>query len=135
MTKRYSDLLGLHTIEDRFEYLKIRGSVGRSTFGFDRYLNQRFYTGSEWRNLRKHIIARDLGCDLGIEGYEIHSKLLIHHMNPIQTDDFRQDRQDMLDPEYLITTTHQTHNAIHYGDAKQLKQPFTERTRGDTALW
>ena len=135
MIRRYSELRHIPTFEERFEYLKLNGSVGRETFGFDRYINQRFYTSKEWRDIRHHVIARDLGLDLGAEGYEINSRILIHHMNPIEVDDILHKNDDILDPEFLITTCHNTHNAIHYGDSSLLPKPLVERSRGDTKLW
>lgn len=111
------------------------GQVGEPTFGFDRYLNQRFYTSREWRQLRHHIIARDSGCDLGVEGYEIFDKIIIHHMNPMMSEDLIHGNDDILNPEYLITTTHRTHNAIHFGDESLLPKEFVERSPGDTLLW
>lgn len=135
MIRRYSELRHIPTFEERFDYLKLNGSVGRETFGFDRYINQRFYTSKEWRDIRHHVIARDLGLDLGAEGYEINSRILIHHMNPIVVDDILHKNDDILDPEFLITTCHNTHNAIHYGDSSLLPKPLVERSRGDTKLW
>lgn len=135
MIRSYSELIRRSTFEERFEYLALRGDVGRSTFGFDRYVNQQFYTSREWRHLRHHIISRDLGCDLGIDGYEVHDKIIIHHMNPMNVDDISHGDSSILDPEFLITTTHRTHNAIHYGDERQLPKPLIERRRGDTKLW
>lgn len=135
MIRRYRELRHIPTFEERFDYLKLDGSVGRETFGFDRYINQRFYTSKEWRDIRHHVIARDLGLDLGVEGYEINSRILIHHMNPIVADDILHKNDDILDPEFLITTCHATHNAIHYGDQSLLPKPLVERTRGDTRLW
>ena len=135
MIRRYSELRHIPTFEERFDYLKLNGSVGRETFGFDRYINQRFYTSKEWRDVRHHVIARDLGLDLGAEGYEINSRILIHHMNPIVVDDILHKNDDILDPEFLITTCHNTHNAIHYGDSSLLPKPLVERSRGDTKLW
>lgn len=135
MSKCYAELRRIDTFEERFRYLSLQGVVGSSTFGFDRYINQQFYTSRQWRRTRADVIARDEGCDLGIEGYDIHSRLLIHHMNPITPDDIRHGDEAILDPEYLITTTHNTHNAIHYGDERQLPRPFIPRARGDTKLW
>ena len=135
MIRSYTELIQHSTFEARFEYLSLKGAVGRSTFGFDRYLNQRFYTSREWKQLRNHIIVRDQGRDLAVEGYEIHSRILIHHMNPISSDDIIQGDFSILDPEYLITTTHKTHNAIHYGNKSLLPQLPIERTLGDTKLW
>ena|SRR6188474_2214318 len=135
MTRSYTELIRFSTFLDRYRYLALRGRVGDSTFGFDRWINQRFYTSTEWRNLRQHIIARDLGCDLGLEGYEIHDSLYIHHMNPMTLSDLRAGDHSVLDPEFLITTTHSTHNAIHYGDENQLSREYIPRRPGDTKLW
>ena len=135
MIKTYGQMRQFGTFEERYRYLALRGDVGRSTFGFDRYINQGFYTSREWRRLRSDIIVRDNGCDLGVEGYEIHGKLLIHHMNPINAQDIIHGDPDILNPEYLITTTHKTHNAIHYGDESLLPRPHVERRPGDTRLW
>ena len=135
MTRTLSELQTLHSFEDRFRYLSLKGEVGKATFGFERYLNQKFYTSKQWRDLRHHIIVRDLGCDLGIEGYDIHSKPIVHHMNPITVKDFEDGNDMILDPEFLILTTHNTHNAIHYGDETLLTKPFVERVPGDTKLW
>lgn len=135
MTKTYSELQRIHTFEDRFHYLALRGEVGSATFGFDRHINQQFYRSREWKNIRHHVIARDLGCDLGVDGYEIHSQLLIHHMNPMTTLDLVHGDDDILNPEFLITTTHKTHNAIHYGDERLLPKTLTARAPGDTRLW
>lgn len=135
--KCYSELSRLHTFRERYEYLRLNGSVGKETFGFDRYMNQTFYRSPEWRHIRDIVIARDLGCDLGIEGREISGKvrIVIHHMNPILPEDIR-DRNDMiLDPEYLITTIHDTHLAIHYGDEHMLLQEPVVRFSGDTCPW
>lgn len=135
MTRTYSELRRLSTFEERYHYLELRGRVGESTFGFDRHINQRFYTSRQWRQVRHEVIARDMGCDLGIEGYEIFSGLYIHHMNPMTVRDIVHGDDSILDPEYLITTTHKTHNAIHYGDERLLARPLAERTPGDTTLW
>ena len=135
MFKTYSELKTLDTFEDRFNYLKLNGSVGKETFGFDRYINQEFYQSSEWKSLRNEVISRDNGCDLGVYGYEIYNNLLIHHINPMSSDDIAHGELWILDPEYLITTTHNTHNAIHYGNNKLLTPKVTERKPGDTKLW
>lgn len=134
-TRTYTELAELDTFMERFRYLALRGHVGQSTFGFDRYLNQQFYRSREWRHLRNYVIDRDDGCDLGVEGHEIHSKLMIHHMNPISVEQIVNGDPEVFDPEYLITTTHRTHNAIHYGDESQLPRPLVERRPGDTKLW
>lgn len=135
MIRSYSELRRIDTFEERYHYLALKGEVGLSTFGFDRYINQQFYISRQWRQLRSHVITRDNGCDLGIDDYEIHSKLLIHHMNPIKAEDISHGDPSILDPEFLITTTHQTHNAIHYGDEKLLPRLLTKRFPGDTKLW
>jgi hypothetical protein len=135
MIRTYSELRRLHTFEERYHYLALRGAVGQTTFGFDRHMNQKFYTSREWKQIREYVIVRDNGCDLGIDGYEIHSKLLIHHMNPMVVSDIIHGNDDILDPEFLITTTHRTHNAIHYGDEKLLPRPLAVRRPGDTKLW
>lgn len=135
MTRRYSELRRLETFEERFEYLKLGGSVGRSSFGFDRHLNQSFYKSPEWKEAKREVIIRDNGCDLGIPGFEINGALLIHHMNPMSVDDIVHREEWIIDPEFLIATTHNTHNAIHYGDASQLRTKFAERKPGDTKLW
>jgi len=134
-SKSYRELRRLETFEERFRYLSLRGEIGVSTFGYDRWLNQRFYTSREWRQLRDHIIVRDEGCDLGVIGYEIHDKILVHHMNPVIIDDLVAGEDSLLDPDNLITTTHQTHNAIHYGDESLLPRKHVDRTFGDTQLW
>lgn len=131
----YSELRRLETFEERVKYLFLEGSVGHSVFGHDRYLNQQFYTSREWRDVRHAVIVRDNGCDLGIPGLEIHRDLLIHHMNTIAPNDILDGAEWILDPEYLITTSRRTHNAIHYGDVSQLRPPVTVREPGDTKLW
>jgi len=133
--KTYSELSRLAKFEHRYEYLRLGGSVGYETFGFDRYINQEFYTSSEWKRIRQQVILRDNGCDLGVPGFEIHRQLLVHHMNPMCSDDILHGEEWVLNPEYLITTTHKTHNAIHYGDASLLPKPFVSRKPGDTRLW
>ena len=133
--KTYDELCHIESFEDRFEYLKLGGSVGVETFGFDRYLNQEFYRSREWKNVRQHVILRDNGCDLGVSGYEIYNSLLVHHINPIQSDDIKHGDDWILDSNFLITTTKNTHNAIHYGDRSLLITKFVERKPGDTRLW
>jgi hypothetical protein len=134
-TRTYSELRRFETFEERFDYLKLGGEVGEATFGFDRWLNQRFYESREWRHARKQVILRDNGCDLGIPGYEIEVQLLIHHINPLTPQDIENGESWILDPEFLITTCKRTHNAIHYGDASRLPQPYIARASGDTRLW
>ena len=136
MTDRcYFELSRISGFDERFDYLKLGGSVGVTTFGFDRHVNQRFYTSWEWKRIRERVILRDNGCDLGVLDYEIHGELLIHHMNPMSIDDIVHGEDWILSPEFLITTTKTTHNAIHYGDKSLLRKPFVERVPGDTKLW
>lgn len=135
MIRTYSELITLRTFKDRFEYLKLDGIVGEETFGFDRYMNQIFYKSREWTSVRQSVIIRDNGCDLGVEGYEIHGKILIHHMNPINLSDIVHKTDELLNPDYLITTVLSTHNAIHYGDASLLPVLPIERRANDTCPW
>ena len=135
--RTYSELITLPTFEERFQYLRLDGRIGEQTFGFDRYLNQLFYKDPEWLSVRDKVIIRDLGCDLGIEEYEIGKgqRILIHHMNPISMKDIQKNTKILLDPEYLITTMHSTHNAIHYGDESLLPSKLIVRTKNDTCPW
>lgn len=134
--RTYDELSKLKTFEDRFEYLKLDGQVGKYTFGFDRIFNQRFYRSREWKACRDFVIIRDNGCDLGIDGYEINSQnVIIHHVNPISLEDIEKRTDILLNPEYLITTTHKTHNAIHYGDKDLLVTGPIERSKNDTCPW
>lgn len=134
--RTYSELIQFDTFEERFRYLKLDGTVGESTFGTDRYINQMFYNSDEWKELRRKIIIRDNGCDLGVEGFDIHSKIYIHHMNPISVDDILQHSTYLINPEYLICTKFSTHNAIHYGDDSiLLSQQPTIRRPNDTCPW
>lgn len=133
--RTYSELVTLPTFNERFQYLKLNGQVGESTFGFDRYLNQLFYKSDEWLRLRDQIIIRDNGCDLGIEGREIHGRILIHHMNPIRKEDILNRSRYLLDPEFLICTVKRTHDAIHYGDENLLLTIPKERRKNDTCPW
>lgn len=135
MIRRYRDLRSLTDIRDRFDYLKLGGQVGSSTFGFDRYLNQTFYKSREWQQARQAVILRDDGCDLGIEGYEIGRGLVVHHMNPITIDDILARKDEIFDPEFLICVSDRTHKAIHYGDAGLLPRDPVERKPGDTCPW
>ena len=136
MIRTYSELSQMASFKDRFEYLRLDGAVGTETFGFDRYINQQFYRSQDWKRIRNEIIVRDNGCDLGIEGFEIYGRIYIHHMNPIMLKDIVHQTDFLLNPEYLICTTHQTHNAIHYGDESLLStlEPV-QRTRNDTCPW
>ena len=133
--KTYSELILLPTFEERFEYLRLDGRVGEDTFGFDRYLNQLFYRSYEWRKIRDYVIVRDNACDLGVEGYDIYGKVLIHHMNPITAKDIERKTDLLLDPEYLICVAHNTHNAIHYGDENLIIKTPIVRTKNDTCPW
>lgn len=133
--RTYSELITLPTFEERYQYLRLDGRVGQETFGFDRWLNQKFYKDSEWLRIRDFVIVRDNGCDLGIEGREIHSRILIHHMNPITTEDIVKRSKYLLDPEYLVCTVKRTHDAIHYGDESLLILNPIERTKNDTCPW
>ena len=135
MIRNYSELITLRTFKERFEYLKLDGIVGEETFGFDRYMNQIFYKSKEWASVRREVIIRDNGCDLGVDGNEIHGKILIHHMNPINLSDIVHKTDELLNPDYLITTVLSTHNAIHYGDASLLPALPVERRANDTCPW
>lgn len=145
MIRTYTELSKLKTFEERFLYLQLGGSVGEETFGFDRYFNQQFYTSREWKAIRDEVIIRDNGCDLGVEGYEIpdlfvkgkrvRPKIYIHHMNPITLRDLEARSEILLDPEYLILTTHPTHQAIHYGDTSLIVGAPIERSKNDTCPW
>lgn len=133
--KTYSNVRRLETFEERYHYLRLKGQVGEETFGFDRYLNQRFYHSKEWKSIRNHIIVRDNGCDLGVEGRDIIDKIIIHHINPIAPRDLIDLSDWVMDPENLICVSHDTHNAIHYGDEFLLQRGPVERKPGDTKLW
>jgi hypothetical protein len=135
VVRTYHELSQIETFEERFEYLKLKETLGRKTFGFDRWINQRFYKSREWRRAKNYVITRDDGCDLGILGFEIYSGLLVHHMNPMSVDDIKQNKEWIFDPNFLVTTSHQTHNAIHYGDESLLPRGPIERRSGDTTLW
>lgn len=136
MIRTYSELCSLHTFEERFKYLQLSdGRVGFDTFGFDRYLNQDFYRSKEWKQLRDYLIVRDNGCDLGIEGRDIYGRIIIHHMNPISKDDILKQTDFLMNPDFLICTTHNTHNAIHYGDESLLITEPIERKPNDTCPW
>lgn len=132
--KTYSELITFDTFGDRFQYLKLTGFVGEETFGFDRWLNQSLYHSDLWKSVRNEVIIRDMGCDLGIEGLEIKGRIIVHHMNPVTKEDIIGHSELILDPEFLICTTINTHNAIHYGDDSIL-QPMIERRANDTSPW
>jgi hypothetical protein len=133
--RTYSGVRRLDTFEERFDYLSLRGEVGASTFGFDRHINQAFYRSREWRMARDRVISRDRGCDLGLEGYEIHDMVLVHHIQPMTVEDIEGGNPLIFDEDNLICVTHTTHNAIHYGDRSLIPAPYVERSPGDTKLW
>lgn len=133
--RTYSELIILPTFEDRYRYLRLNGEVGKDTFGFDRYINQQFYRSKEWQRIRDEVIIRDNACDLGMERYEIHGRIYVHHMNPIMVRDIQSNSDYLMNPEFLICTTHRTHNAIHYGDENLLARAPIERTKNDTCPW
>ena len=133
--RTYRELSRLKTFDERFEYLKLNGFVGEETFGYDRYLNQMLYKSPEWRSLRRDIIVRDNGCDLGLEGHDIQGVIIVHHMNPISVDDLKTFSGDVVNPEYLICVSSLTHKAIHYSDKSLIPQMPVERRPGDTCPW
>lgn len=135
INRTFTELSRLKTFDERFAYLKLNGVVGEDTFGFDRWINQTFYRSAEWKSIRRFVIARDNGCDLACDGYEIHGRIIIHHMNPIELSEIVDRNDDILNPEYLISTTLNTHNAIHYGDTNNLISRPVERTANDTIPW
>lgn len=135
MNRSYSELILFKTFEERYQYLKLGGIVGNETFGVDRYLNQILYRSEEWKRVRREVIIRDCGRDLGLDGFDIHGRIIVHHMNPITIDDVVKRRPHIFDPEYLISTSHNTHNAIHYGDESLLILAPIERTKNDTCPW
>lgn len=135
MIRTYKELSTIETFEDRFAFLKLNGAVGNETFGFDRYMNQKFYRSKEWKDIRKMIIVRDSGCDLGILDRPIAGRIYIHHMNPLSIDDIKDSSDYLLNPNYLICASHDTHNAIHYGDEKLLVKEFETRKPNDTCPW
>lgn len=131
--RTYDELMQLKTFDERYEYLKLNGKVSETTFGHDRFINQRFYNSTMWSNIRTKIIVRDTGCDLGLDGYEVYNNIIVHHMNPIFIDDILNITDNLINPNYLICTCLNTHNAIHYGT--QPPNIINERRRGDTCLW
>jgi hypothetical protein len=133
--KTHREMSRLATFEERFAYLQTFSSVGAETFGGERWLNQGFYTSAQWRHVRGIVIARDRGCDLGLEGYEIYDKIFVHHMNPITRDQILDGDPSIIDPELLVCVSHDTHNAIHYGDTAPKRNHIVVRTPGDTKLW
>lgn len=135
MTKSFTELIKRSTFEERYEYLKLGGSVGEVTFGFDRYLNQRFYRSRQWTLIRDEVLIRDCGCDLSMPNHEVYGKVVIHHMNPITLNDISSGNPHVYDPEFLICVSVDTHLAIHYGNKKLLPKQYVERRPGDTRLW
>lgn len=135
LLRSYSELSQISDYLERFRYLSLAGQVGEQTFGSERYMNQRFYNSVEWKNVRNHVIVRDNGCDLGIEGFEIFGSIYIHHMNPMSPADLKHSSAGNLDPEFLISVSHRTHNAIHYGDAVLLNTAPVERRANDHVPW
>jgi len=134
--RNYQELMQLQTYEERFNYLSLRGVVANETFGFDRYLNQKFYRSQEWKRVRDYVIIRDHGCDMGLPGHEIHDQIIVHHMNPISLEEIENNPEILLDPDYLICVSLETHNAIHYGvETKSDPNILVERKPGDTKLW
>jgi len=133
--RTYDALSQLDSLDERFDYLSLEGSVGNPTFGFDRYINQQFYRSREWRRMRDFVIVRDMGNDMGLWDYPIQGVPHVHHMNPLTTEDFEEASDNLMNPEYLISVSHQTHNAIHFGDRTQLVRGPIVRTAGDTRLW
>jgi len=133
--RTYSELITIPTFEERFEYLQLKGSVGKDTFGYDRYLNQVLYRSPEWKRLRNQIIIRDDGCDLACDGYDVYGKVLIHHLNPITVEDVLARSRKVFDPDNLVCVSHNTHNAIHYGDVDLLVTGPIIRTKNDTCPW
>lgn len=136
MIRRYSELIQLSSFEERFNYLKLHGNVGYETFGFDRYLNQKFYKSAEWKHIRDIVIVRDMGCDMALRSHDINGKIIIHHMNPMSIEDLETNPSLLFDPEFLVCVSQETHNAIHYGDDSILnKNKFEERVPNDTIPW
>ena len=135
MMKTYSELIKIDSFEDRLNYLKLNGDVGRDTFGYDRFINQRFYHSYEWKRIRDEIIVRDQGCDMALPGYEISGKIIIHHLNPIYKNDLLDSTEFLFNPEYLVCVSPETHNAIHYGREILVPKVTLERKRNDTKLW
>lgn len=133
--RTYSELIKLATLAERFDYLKLGGVIGEDTFGFERYLNQNFYRSAVWKKIRNQVIIRDNGCEMGLEDYPISGRIIIHHMNPVDSDDIIHQRDILLNPEFLICVGNQTHNAIHYGSIDLLPQDPIERKPNDTCPW
>lgn len=135
MSRSYTEFRDISGFEERYKYLRTRADIGVPTFGYERWLNQGFYTSTQWRQVRSWVITRDNGCDLGVEGYEIFDRIIIHHMNPITPEQIQHGDEALIDPEFLICVSQRTHNAIHYGDASILVKPIIARRPNDTKLW
>ena len=135
MIRTYTELKQMPAFEERYEYLRLHGEVGKDTFGFDRIFNQQFYRSPEWKRAKTAVIVRDLGCDLADKDHPIVGNIIVHHMNPITLKDIQEGSDFLFNPEYLISVSHATHNAIHYGDAELLPKPPVERTPNDTCPW
>lgn len=135
ITRSYSELRRLDTFTERFEYLRLKGVVAERTFGYERWINQEFYRSAEWKRIRNHVIARDNGCDLGVLGHETNKSFIVHHMNPMSVEDIQHSNMDILDPEFLISATLDTHNAIHYGSEPTIGIFYQERQPNDTTPW
>jgi hypothetical protein len=135
MIRSYTELSRLTTFEERYDYLRVHSSIGIPTFGFDRWLNQKFYTSREWRHVRDQVIVRDGGCDLGLTDYPLFNRIAIHHMNPITVQELEEGDAAILDPEYLISVSLTTHNAIHFGEECPNRNVVVVRSPGDTKLW
>lgn len=133
--RTYSQLITFDSLEERFEYLKLSGRIGESTFGFDRYLNQTFYRSPEWKRVRDKVIIRDNGCDMGCEDFPINGRIIVHHMNPITPRQLEEMDLALLNPEFLVCVSEMTHEAIHYGDKRLLPSSLVDRRPGDTILW
>jgi hypothetical protein len=133
--RTYTELRRIDSFEERFKYLAVHSSIGIPTFGFERWLNQAFYTSVAWRTCRHQVITRDQGRDLGVEGYEVYDKVIVHHMNPVTIKQVEERDPSIFDPEFLISVSHNTHNAVHYGSANLLAKPLVERRPNDTKLW
>lgn len=133
--RTYEELITYPTFRERYEYLRLHSAVGIDTFGADRYLNQMLYRSREWKSIRDIVLLRDNGCDLGVEGYDIYERAVIHHMNPLTVDDIKHSSENLFNPRYLITVSFDTHQAIHYGTALKLRTMPLERRPNDTSPW
>lgn len=135
LNRSYSELIRFPTFEGRFQYLKLGGLVGKTTFGHDRYLNQLLYHSNEWRRFRKEIIIRDNGGDMALEDYQIVVGIIVHHIVPLTIEDIENRSYRIFDPENVVCVSHKTHEAIHYGDERLLPRLLVERRPNDTCPW